>query len=343
MKRLVAASVFAAAFGAFATDYTWKGGSSTDWTLPENYEPEAVPGSGDSVKVPENTTLRLVSTDAASWAVANRLSYVKPQTATSYFEVEVPSEEASLECGVSYDASTWLSAGKGGLVKKGSGALHLMKGGDEKYSYYTSITVEEGVLHAPTNITSWSLFLHDKVHVADGAAFAVAYGASGRPNNTIRGLTGGGTITNTSGRANGEYLIIDAGTADFSGDIGGSVTFLSGADVTLRSDSSTMTGLYFCVYNNQGAGASGAKTAFTKLGMAGGASSLGAAPLQFSGGRDGTADAAGYLLYLGSGETSDKSISFGGTTAHPSYFDAGANGDLTLTGTIGLMSDAAQN
>lgn len=126
MKRLVAASVFAAAFGAFATDYVWKGGSSTDWTLSGNYEPEAVPGSGDSVKVPDNTTLKLVSTDAASWAVANRLSYVKPQTATSYFEIEVPSGDvATLSCGVTNGAADAC----GGLLKTGSGRLRLASAG----------------------------------------------------------------------------------------------------------------------------------------------------------------------------------------------------------------------
>lgn len=113
-----------------ATDRTWVGGASTDWTLPGNYDPAGVPEVGDNLLIPTNVTVKLISTDTASWEVANRLAYVKPETATSYLEVEVPSgKEASLACGVSFNAADWRSNDKGGLVKTGGGLLQLMKGG----------------------------------------------------------------------------------------------------------------------------------------------------------------------------------------------------------------------
>lgn len=339
MTNVVVACALFMSLAAHAVDRTWGGGK---WTDPDNYDPAGEPEEGDNLIIPDNVTVKLVSTDAASWEIANRFNYIKPQTATSFFEVDVPSGEASLKCGVSYNASDWLSNDKGGLVKKGGGTLQLMK--TAQRAYYTSITVDEGVLRAPSNIENYSSIQYDKLHVAANAVFFIPRGQTdaGHPIFTFRGLSGSGTVTNDSSYVWGEDVVLNAGTSEFSGRIGGRIRLYAGANLTLLATDNTMTGQYFRAYNNAGKGVVGPKTSFVKMGMLGEPSSLGASPIAY-GGRDAGDEASGYLLYLGTGETSDKPITLMGTTLYPSYFDAGAHGGLNLTGKIGLSSSPLQN
>ena len=339
MTNVVVACALFMSLAAHAVDRTWGGGK---WTDPGNYDPAGEPEEGDNLIIPDNVTVKLVSTDAESWEIANRFNYIKPQTATSFFEVDVPSGEASLKCGVSYNANDWHSWDKGGLVKKGGGTLQLMKTAQK--AYFTSITVDEGVLRAPTNIENYSSILYDKLHVAANAVFFIPRGQTGggHPRFTFRGLSGSGTVTNDSSYVYGEDVVLNAGTSEFSGRIGGRIRLYAGANLTLLATDNTMTGQYFRAYNNAGKGVAGPKVAFVKMGMLGEPSSLGASPIAY-GGKDDGDEASGYLLYLGTGETSDKPITLMGTTLHPSYFDAGAHGGLNLTGGIGIPSSPSQN
>ena len=325
-----------------ATDRTWVGGASTDWTLPGNYDPAGVPEVGDNLLIPTNITVKLISTNTASWEVANRLAYVKPETATSYFEVEVPDgKEASLACGVSFNASDWRSNDKGGLIKTGGGLLQLMKGGQRPY--YTSITVSEGVLRSPTNLMHSGLFQFDRLQVAKGATFFAANGADGNhPHTYIRGLSGEGLITNTTSYTWGEVLYLNARVNTFDGTIGGRIRFYAGANLTLTATDNVMTGECFYAFNNAGAGTNGPVVAFTKMGMFGEPSSLGVSHLAVNN-INSAGDPSAYFKYLGSGETSDKNITLYGATAHPSYFDAGSSGNLVLTGTLGIGYPGVQD
>jgi len=63
----------------------------TDWTSPQSYTNNAVPGAGDFVLIPANATVRLsdAAADADSVALANALMRIIPVNTNSVLEIDV--------------------------------------------------------------------------------------------------------------------------------------------------------------------------------------------------------------------------------------------------------------
>ena len=352
MKRLISVCVLLAlAPMAFAAaDYRWTGaGRANDWTDEENYDPEGVPAAGDNLIIPTNTTIRLVSTDMASWEVADRLDYIRPETETSFIEVNVPAgEEALLKCGISWNHADYRSNDKGGLIKTGDGWLQLMKNNGQR-TYYTSITVDAGVLRAPTNVTSSGLFQFDRLNVKAGSTFYLATGwqNSAHPVSVCRQLTGTGLVTNDTTYTWGELFEIESSlNSEFAGTLGGRIRLNVKAKLSLTGTNNTIEAKNdgVRVANNTGRFLNGPTVSFVKLGRRDEPSSLGMGDLLATSRATGD-DMSGGFRYLGTGEVepSDKNLTLCAKTDYPSFFDAGEHGGLTFAGTLAPSSSTTQD
>ena len=134
-------------------------------------------------------------------------------------------------------------------------------------------------------------------------------------------LWGGGIITNRYGSARLTFRDSKPPRyCEFSGIIGRGIRFYIGEKVNLM-----LTGTNSTVTPEIGAGA---VLGFKKFGMQGQRSSMGTSGVTLRG------DAAGTVLYLGEGETSDKSLTSWTLGNYEHIIDAGATGGLNLTGAL---------
>jgi len=140
-------------------------------------------------------------------------------------------------------------------------------------------------------------------------------------NTQFTSLWGDGGVTNSSGGAPNNQLRIVEGPCEFKGKISGSNRYYSKGAVALTGTNSTFPG-NFAINSIGGPGITGLK----KIGLNGQPSSMGT-----SGSID-IREGGGTLLYLGTGETTDKVFSLY-PSANRAVIDGGQNGGVTFNGT----------
>ena len=284
--------------------------------------------ASDTAQLNANTTAYV--NDTASLLVVSNLAQVTLSGYdTSKIVFTVP-EGQTWSVG-SYIRSGNGIAASGHLVKRGKGTLNLLQNAQEA-PYNCNITVEEGALKMPANLTLNSKCTYTGViAVSNGATFyAPGFSdASGTWNWYARGFTGDGIITNGGtysvnvGLAvNSKSWAWDGKTYDFGGDFRGAFTFATGQMRQFFSGTNS-TFTTFGMKGDDGTYSAGQGTVgVRKFGNSGEPSSIGTSSyVRWAGG--------GGLLYLGDGETTDKELQFqeGG---HP-FIDGGAHGGLVLT------------
>lgn len=368
MRKLAVLAVGSAmAFAATATEWYWVQGS-TDWTSPSSYTNATggagVPQSGDEVAIPKDVTAVLKFSDTANWAVANALARVRPLTTTSFFEIHVDgTDEATFNPKINFDGTSGYSSWYlGGLVKKGTGTLTLGSGSGAA-DYFTDITVDEGTLKLPQNISGWSWRWYDLITVRKGATLftcRAGTGAAGMTNPL--GLVGEGIVTNDTDLATGCSFLEILGSGriwshEFAGELTGNIKLqngrtgfcLTGVNNTFKVSNSVEYN-YGSIAATRDLEASPLPSVgnvyigLKKIGKKGGEpSSAGCAEkLHTADNRAYKNDAGGTgYLYLGEGEETDKDIIINKTADAYDFFDAGLFGGITFTGTL-MMGPAAQ-
>ena len=305
-------------FLSFAADtYTWIPGS-TDWNSSDSYEESAIPQAGDYVLIPSGkvATNKVVAGDAASLAsfdVFSKLAAVKLDTNTSKIVLDI-GEGVSLTnyCRITCDAGSR----QGRIVKRGLGSLEFGVTNNAS-AYNCCLSVEEGLLALPQNITASAFYLGDVV-VSNGATL-------------VASLAGAGDITNRYGSKRFGFNVPNR-TSTFSGRIRRGVmifpsaTSTSGVVVNLTGvESDTASPVYVSDYATLGA---------AKFGPKGTVSSIGKISSLYWRG-------AGTFKYIGDGEDeTDRNFYTWTRTDAPITFDAGS-GPFKMTGILGCDADHA--
>ena len=324
--NIVVAAASMAAFGAFGLQTnTWISGS-TDWSAAASYVENRAPNPGDVVIIPAGVTatVSVVSTEAAnvegsSFDVFSKLDRVATQSATSAVVLDIAE-------GASVTNYCWI-VGKdalGTIIKRGLGMIEFGVT-TNTYAYNLDINIEDGTLVFPQELQSGVHCYVQRVTVNEGATLITAEDA-GRGKGLSDGPTfvyelwGGGTISNRYGSARFNFRSSNPPRyCEFAGTFGSGVRLNIGEKVNLM-----LTGTNSTVTPEIGAGA---VLGFKKIGMQGQRSSMGTGGVTFRG-------EAGTILYLGEGETSDKSFTAWTLGNYEHIIDAGATGGLELTGTL---------
>ena len=346
--KLVTAMVCALSFPAAmagGVEYTWSGaGAETDGNYdspfenPANYTGNSgCPGTDDVIAIPANTDLAITSRVQLYWLA--RLARIKPVADTSRLVVTVPQGETWTNfcpvSGVDLSSPGGYVFENGVIVKRGDGALHLeangkLAVGSTYYDYWTGIKVEKGDLLLPQGVTNGSRY-YGYVTVDEGARlFTVRRltNSSSTYTTYVRGLFGGGTVTNSDNTTGTSYQLqlmpLTRRTGEFSGVIGGAnmslCVYNSGGTAKLTGTNSTYTGATVLM---------GSTLAVESIGKSGKPSSLG------SGNRiNFNPNSASRLVYAGKGETTDRDICLYQNTTSPAYIDGGEFGGLVLTGSL---------
>ena len=334
------------AFGEEGTERHWTGAAgNNDWTDSGNYDAAGVPDpeAQDTLVFPTGARVTLDGNDAGSCNIAQHLyrMMVAEDANDVVITVDVPEngivdiDGAITPTTNAYSGTSW---DRLHVVKKGLGLLQLNS--DRKFhvsstsnpdrygvDYYSKFVVEEGTLRFPTNLagTSKHAMYVGYVAVSNGATVFTGIGRSSVFNN----LYGSGLVTNDARSA--YALRIDA-DGDFSGELNGSLSYDSRGKVMLRGTNSTMTGSSFAIEYNQNNGLKGV-TGVAKIGRSFEPSSIGLISNIYSyanGGR---------LLYLGTGERTDKAYLVKSSPAYMHIIDGGATGGLVWEGPWGQDSD----
>ena len=260
-------------------------------------------------------------------------------TVSALTEIRMPDASTRLIFNTTVDMDVGMIHGEGGIVKKQNSVLTFREGdGQTQVSkiaadqYVTGgIEIEAGTLMLPQ--TSTVRHVYPSVTVATNATLVVQAAAA----TVILALNGDGTVTTqaTDSRALQIGLVGDKTVGEFSGRIlGDKITASVVGHQLLLGTSNTFAGDALTVYrNNDGDGGRpvygtletvqfGRKT---DLATACGKGSVGL-DIRFS----------GYLRYLGSGEETDRSISFryltSGQRGYANTLDAGPVGGVDFTG-----------
>ena len=355
-ERRVGMLIFCAALtacAAFATEYEWVRGA-TDWTDPASYTNTAVaavnttlPGAGDDVDIPANCTVTLDCDNAAHLAAVNNIGRIRPMTSTSFFVVKVSDgKEVTLNTKVNYDNTANYAAWmKGGLVKQGGGTL-ILGVSTGNYTYFTDITVKEGILKLPQESDgSWRYY--DILAVSNGATLFTCC-KSGKVGGALigpQGLVGQGVVTNDASSAC-PLEILGAGrnwSHRFDGVLAGSIMLNNPRTrFDLTNPNNTFTGGIRAMRESSYPYGQSVIGLFKIGNKADAASSAGKYDTAYGlGYRDTRAWNRHYgagFMYLGSGETTDKDIYVNAGNlntspqSEPNFFDGGPNGGLTLAG-----------
>ena len=343
LMMFVAGMAILFACGEEGTERHWTGAArNNDWTDPGNYDENGVPDpeKDDTLVFPEGSRVTLDGSDTASCNIAQHLyrMMVADDADNVVVTVDVPEngvvdiDGAITPTTNAYSGTSWDSLH---VVKKGPGLLRLNS--DRKFhvsstsnpdrygvDYYSKFVVEEGTLRFPTNLagTSKHAMYVGYVAVSNGATVFTGIGRSSVFNN----LYGSGLVTNDT-RSTYYALRIDS-DGDFSGELNGSLSYDSRGRVMLRGTNSTMTGSSFAIEYNQNNGLKGV-TGIAKIGRSFEPSSIGLISNIYSyanGGR---------LLYLGTGERTDKVYLVKSSPAYMHIIDGGATGGLVWEGPWG--------
>ncbi len=333
-----------------AADYVYTNAQGDgDWANVLNYSvggaaPSALPGSEDTVTIPDNATV-LLEYDAAdeskrrSCEVFGGVGRIIPEGDGAVIDISIPADcRLELSCAIAGS----FSDPQGLLVKRGEGELDLAAVGkvrqsSSNYDYYTNVEVIDGILKFPQAVSTDDAFYGTVTVRKPGILFSGNV-AKSLKRNRIKCLYGDGSITNDHTAlcemrvSGGEFTGIISGMNNLSCD--GALNLL-GADSVSCADSVT-------IWYNYGYGADGVRgcLGILKFGMKGaaidGASSSAPSSIGYADTIN-TRDNGGAILYLGDGETTDKDFRIWNPQAdYPCTIDAGANGGLVWNGTWGL-------
>ena len=326
LTLLLAASSELLAVTCFAAEYTWNG-SSTDWESADAYDNGCdKPSAGDTVKIPANKT---ATVDNDSIAFVSSLGRISMPYSTSALTINI-STNATLGCqvtGMSNVSKEGSGTAIGTVSKRGAGELYLAVGGtsnDYRSQYYVNWKIEGGSIRMPTNsASSTSQLYFGAITVNEGQTLYTA-----KPGRTrVAELWGTGLVTNESESTSYYLDVYGFGYTRpcvFSGVVGGGIQLYSRGNVNLVGTNNTFRG--DCWAWNYTSGRTYGTTGIKTLGMAGQPSSAG------KGNGFRSREYSGCFLYLGTGETTDKTIQFDESSYRPAEFDAGAVGGITFTG-----------
>lgn len=345
---LAAASIICGANGAGRTNRIEN--AVSDWTIPSSYKDDSfVPGAGDVVVIPKDTTVLLdASNDAGSLGLINSLERIVMATPTSRMEINVdPEDEKAISISISGykysdDGAEGMDYTRGPIVKKGKGTLTLSSAGyfDQflpwaytAYDYYTHIVVEAGTLHLQPMYkgdTVRNTIGCGRITVEKDATLMLPYGTSSYGGTVrIMSLSGAGVVTNLPSAPPTLYFTgkkADGDAAIFEGQLNGNLYLRlksSGSDAQVLAGTNSL-------FTTQTIVGEGQRTGIGSFGNGGAPSSLGCNSQALS-----WESSGGIIEYVGSGETSDRGfVIYGGASAssHPAVVDAGATGGLTFTG-----------
>ena len=346
MLAVVASMATMAVIGDVVTNSVNNGIS--DWTLPGSYSNNRVPQANDVVEIPDGYTVTVNS--ASSLEVVSRLWQVRPMGETSTIIFDFASGEVTNNSAITYGDTS----GLGKIVKRGAGKVvftahnrfgnTLQKGTDylNESSYLTGgIDVECGWLIMPQMVTKHQ-FYYGSVTVANGAAFALPTydknhpGGSSSCYSALAELGGYGMITNLTSDVSMEMR---PQSGDFYGKIGGKVTLYVTGRINLHGTENTVPGDIKPAANSSGRPGSTGTIGVASFGMQGAAkSSLGKQNYQY------VAASGGGFVYLGEGETTDKSLGIDSKSAKGGMFiDGGQHGNLQFTGKFVVQNEASGN
>ncbi len=195
--------------------------------------------------------------------------------------------------------------------------------------------IEEGALWCPQNFSASVDFQLGPTTVSSNGTLVTAksLASNGACNTIIDGLWGDGVVTNiaTGGMCQLRVMNVSTTPCVFAGRITGrGIRWYSGGNVHLTGTNSNFSGT-FQLWNGNGDVGNKGTTGFVKIGNPGEESSIGINS-DFLASREYGAR----MLYLGKGEATSKGYAYynnhsGSTGAH--YWDAGAYGGITFTGT----------
>lgn len=316
---LLAMSILSAG-SVCAETLTWVKGA-TDLSSPESYSPARLPQKGDVLRVIDGgVTLTVDDGSLATFSLFENVKLNEGSGKETVIVVNV-SANAELGCWINKVDSTSWEPTCGTFVKRGAGTLTLRDTTESK-SHYTAFKVEEGVLELPRSIQRYQHFYCGDMTVDAGATLALPMAG----NLRCQRLFGAGVVSNSVAGTQIQPTYEGPEPGVFSGRFVGSLSYFANAHQYLTGTETAIAGNARPFgYNGGYAGILG----FSNLGMKGKPSSLGKGPeLGFY------ADGPCCYLYLGSGETSDKGLTFRPKANYlqPETLDAGATGGLVLAG-----------
>ena len=331
MKKLVLPLALLALSG-FAGEYTLKQAPQTldDWTNDTFYVEGDLPTTGDTVILPANMNAKV---DDDSIGFVNSFLRIKPlNISTSVLTVDISSDH-ELKCAFYNRTREWSSATftSGRIVKLGNGTLSLASTSAAGHDYFTDLDVQEGTLKLYSSSAS-TTYYYGRINVGPNGLLIPGASASNVVANYMISLSGSGIVSNGVGSAANCWLMPGYGEGSpsvFSGKILDKIMWYSHGFQYLTNPSNTFSGGVQLILNKDmlTQGILGA----VNMGMAGEPSAIGINTrivLSENGGR---------FLYLGDGETTDKSIHISETAAGKTYggiVDAGSTGGLVINGGI---------
>ena len=301
-----------------------------DWNNKAFYEEETVPTTNDTVILPANMSAKV---DDSSIGFVNSLLRIKPlNISTSVLTVDI-SNDHELKCAFYNRTREWSSATftSGRIVKLGNGTLSLASSSAAGHDYFTDFDVQQGTLKLYSSSAS-TTYYYGRINVGPDGLLIPGANDSTTVANYMISLSGSGIVSNGVGSAAKCWLMPGYGEGSpsvFSGKVLDKITWYSHGFQYLTNPSNTFSGGVQLILNKDTLtqGILGA----VNMGMAGEPSAIGintSINLSENGGR---------FLYLGNGETSDKSIYISETTAGKTYggiVDAGATGGLVINGGV---------
>ncbi len=342
-----------------ATDYVWTGNANDgDWRNKENFTvggtiPDTTPGSSDSVTIPSKTTVTLEYdvTDAdkkGSCEAFAGVGRIIPDDTSSIIDITVPPNTTLVLNGAIVTTRSATPANlKGKVFKRGEGTLTCVSetkltNSTTSFDYATTFNVIEGVLRLPAGTSGLNCAVRT-ISVKTGATLFTPQMAGlsilgGMDSDVQSCVTNdGATVCN--------LLVQDGALAVLGGMIGGPISFtLDGGRLELANGANTTADVDVKVQKNRSSLAADAPgvLSLAKFGMkaANGnpsASSIGYAEkilLHLQGGG---------LRYLGSGETTDKTIVFQGNDDNFGFVDAGTNGGIEFAGTFTMARESTKD
>ena len=270
---------------------------------------------GADVLVPDNATV--TDSDMVTINSYSRLRFASGTTIT--FDI---SGDVALTCPV---------VATGTVVKCGTGSLTIAASdvtASRTAFRYVDFEVKAGMLRAPQSYTQKDFYVR-KVTVDEGGTFMTV---PGKIMNIEGGLWGGGIVTNTTTGGGSQLRVMNVSSTPcvFSGRIlGNGIRWYSGGNVHLTGTNSNFSGV-FSLWSGDGDVEKRGTTGFVKIGNSGDESSIGSASSFES------REMGARMLYLGEGETTSKGYSYYNNQANNTgmhYWDAGAHGGITFTGT----------
>ena len=370
MRRTLLLTVVGLGMWAQGADFYLKSGAS-DWTVAASYctdaartqEATAVPGSADTVFVPEETFA--LSDASASFAVFANVMRIAPEGTNSVIALTVDGGTADeprvLNTTIYHALNVNADRTVGTVVKKGAGFLYLAAKDTAKNpkightEYGVNFDVREGTLRFAQDEVNNTYYGFLKV--ASGAAVWFAQSANNATQSYFDYIMAeeGSLLTNATTRAAGHVFGVTAGVSYdvesyIKGAIGGGARIWTTGSIRLETTANSCAGAV-TTQDNLGKGYDPAPgqnrgvVLVKKFGNLGSTdSSLGTgynAILCYGNG-------GGGFRYIGDGgETTSRNFDHysqayrGTASAHPAFLDAGPNGGVTFTGAIRAYRESA--